>query len=182
MGLHPVRVVTLGYLSYIFAGWALLSLPLAHSGKIIPGIDAFFTATSAVSTTGLVTVSTGGDYTLFGQVVILCLIQLGGIGYMTFGSFVVLSSSRSLSLRRRQIGETVFNMPREFRIDKFIRSVIVFTAVVEILGAAALLAAFSRAGVPSPLWSAIFHSVSAFCTAGFSLYDTSFIALREISG
>lgn len=177
-GLHPVRIVALGYLSYIILGWVLLSLPFSHAAGAVSPLDALFTSTSAVSTTGLVTVSTGNAYSIAGQIVILLLIQLGGVGYMTFGSFVVLSRSSGLSERRQQIGRTVFTMPDEFRIDKFIRSVIYFTLASETLGAIALYVAFSRSGIDNPLWSAVFHSVSAFCTAGFGLYDDSFERLR----
>jgi len=176
--LHPVRLVTLGYLSYVLVGWILLALPFAHATERISALDALFTATSAMSTTGLATASTGKDFTIFGQAVILFLIQLGGIGYMTFGSFVILSRSQTLSERRQIIGSTVFNLPQEFRIDKFIRSVAVFTFVTEVVGAVALFAVFSRLDMPDALWSAVFHSVSAFCTAGFSLYDSSFEQLR----
>ncbi len=144
----------------------------------VSALDTLFTSTSAVSTTGLVTVSTGNDYSIWGQIVILTLIQLGGIGYMTLGSFVVLSRSAALSERRQQIGKAVFSIPQEFRIDKFIRSVIGFTLITEAAGAVALFLAFSRAGISNPAWSAVFHSVSAFCTAGFGLYDDSFERLR----
>lgn len=177
-GLHPVRLVALGYLSYILIGWLCLSLPFSTITDRVSALDALFTSTSAVSTTGLVTASTGNDFTLFGQILILILIQLGGLGYMTFGSFVVLSRSATLSERRQNIGKTVFSMPQEFRVDKFIRSVIVFTLLTEALGALALFVAFNRAGISNPLWTSIFHSVSAFCTAGFSLYDDSFETLR----
>ena len=176
--LHPVRLVALGYLSYVIIGWVLLTLPFCHATGAVSALDALFTSTSAVSTTGLVTVSTGNDYSVLGQIVILILIQLGGIGYMTFGSFVVLSSSATLSERRQQIGKAVFSMPEDFRIDKFIRSVITFTLISEAAGACALFLAFSRAGISNPAWSAVFHSVSAFCTAGFGLYDDSFERLR----
>ncbi len=177
--LHPVRLVALGYLSYVAIGWLLLALPFCHAAGRVSGLDALFTSTSAVSTTGLVTVSTGSDFSLLGQTVILILIQLGGIGYMTFGSFVILSRSTVLSTRRQQIGKAVFSMPEDFRIDKFIRSVIAFTLMTEAAGALALLPAFSHAGIENPLWSALFHSVSAFCTAGFGLYDDSFERLRD---
>lgn len=176
--LHPVRLVALGYLSYVLLGWLALSLPFFHVADAVSPLDALFTSTSAVSTTGLATVSTGNAFNVPGQVAILILIQLGGIGYMTFGSFVVLSRSSVLSERRQQIGKTVFSMPEEFRVDKFIRSVIAFTVVAEAAGACALFVAFSRAGVDDPAWSALFHSVSAFCTAGFGLYDDSFEGLR----
>ena len=176
--LHPVRMVALGYLTYILAGWVLLALPLSHAGARVAPLDALFTSASALSTTGLTTVSTGHGFSLFGQIVILVLIQIGGIGYMTFGSFVVLSRRGGLSERREQIGKVVFSMPEEFKIAKFVRSVIVFTALVETAGVVALFAAFRQAGLDHPLWSAVFHSISAFCTAGFGLYDTNFEALR----
>ena len=176
--LHPVRMVVLGYLTYVLAGWVLLVLPVSHAVVPVSALDALFTSASALSTTGLTTASTGHGFSLFGQIVILILIQIGGIGYMTFGSFVVLSGRGQLSERREQIGKVVFSMPEEFRIAKFIRSVIVFTVAVEIAGAVALFVAFRGSGLEHPLWWAVFHSVSAFCTAGFGLSDVSFEALR----
>ncbi len=176
--LHPVRMVVLGYLAYILSGWVLLALPISHAAGSISSLDALFTSASALSTTGLTTVSTGHGFSLFGQIVILVLIQIGGIGYMTFGSFVMLSKRGELSERREEIGRVVFSMPGDFRITKFIRSVISFTILVETAGIAALFAAFRHAGLDHPLWAAVFHSISAFCTAGFGLYDTSFEALR----
>jgi len=176
--LHPVRLVALGYLAYILAGWVLLALPISYGDRPVSSLDALFTSASALSTTGLATVSTGHGFSLFGQLVILVLIQIGGIGYMTFGSFVVLARRGDLSARREQIGKVVFSMPEEFRIARFIRSVILFTVLVETAGIAALFVAFRNAGLEHPLWSAIFHSISAFCTAGFGLYDASFEALR----
>lgn len=178
MGLHPVRFVALGYLAYVLTGWIFLSLPFSHIAGRVAGLDALFTSTSAVSTTGLVTVSTGHDFSLFGQIVISVLIQLGGIGYMTFGSFVILSRSGSLTDRRREVGEVVFSIPSEFQVEKFIRSVVTFTVLVELIGAVALYSVFRHAGIENPLWTSVFHSVSAFCTAGFSLYDDSFESLR----
>jgi trk system potassium uptake protein TrkH len=131
---------------------------------------------SAVSTTGLVTVSVSDTYTSVGQVVVLLLIQFGGLGYMTFGSFVLLSGKKPLSETRLSIGRTVFSLPESFRLDKFVRSVMAFTVVIEAVGAVLLFFALRRVGAPDPLWSAVFHSVSAFCTAGFSLYNSSFEA------
>jgi len=176
--LHPVRMVALGYLSYVTVGWLLLALPFCHATDAVSGLDALFTSTSAVSTTGLMTISIGTNYNLLGQIIILMLIQIGGLGYMTFGSFVILTRSAVLSERRRQIGKAVFSMPEDFRIDKFIRSVITFTLVTELAGASALFLAFTHAGIEAPAWPALFHSVSAFCTAGLGLYDNSFERLR----
>ncbi|MBF0171030.1 MAG: potassium transporter KtrB, partial [Nitrospinae bacterium] len=174
---HPAKVAAFGYLLYIVAGWLLLSLPFAQRGGTATALDHLFIATSAVSTTGLATISVADSYTWFGQLVILLLIQLGGIGYMTFGSFVALSIRPQLSDSREKIGRTVFALPASFRMDKFIRSVVGFTVVIEVVGAAVLYPALVNAGAADPLWSAIFHSVSAFCTAGFSLYNDSFMSM-----
>ncbi len=171
--LHPVRFVVLGYSSYILLGCLVLCLPFAQCGTGTRVIDNLFVATSAVSTTGLVTVSVSDSYTFFGQVVILLLIQIGGLGYMTFSSFVILSRQRNLPDGRADVANIVFSLPESFRIDKFIVSVIKFTVLTEAVGAAILWQIFKQAGQTNALRSAIFHSVSAFCTAGFSLYNNS---------
>lgn len=171
--LHPVKLVLFGYLSYIIIGWLLLSLPFSQS-KDTAALDNLFTATSAVSTTGLGTVSTSDNYSFFGELIILILIQLGGIGYMTFGSFVILSRKKELSPDRAKVSSTVFTLPRNFRIDKFIKSVVKFTFTIELIGAIFLFFIFRTSNAPNAFWSAIFHSVSAFCTAGFSIYNNSF--------
>ncbi|OHB58937.1 MAG: hypothetical protein A2173_12150 [Planctomycetes bacterium RBG_13_44_8b] len=173
--IHPVRHVVLGYLTYILIGWILLCLPFLHkSGAAAGGLDHLFISTSAVSTTGLVTVSVSGTYNIIGQIIVLILIQLGGIGYMTFGSFIFLAQRRPLSKERMNIANVVFAMPESFKVYKFIKSVIAFTAVIEITGAIILYTLLRKAGVENAVWSAIFHSISSFCTAGFSLYDSSF--------
>lgn len=172
-GMHPAKLAFLGYLSYVVVGWLVLCVPLLQRGKGAKALDNLFIATSAVSTTGLVTVNVSDCYNVIGQLVILLLIQLGGIGYMTFGSFVILSRKTELSKTRSEIGRTIFSLPKSFRIDKFIRSVIIFSIVIEFLGALALYPVFRNGGDPNALWSAVFHSVSSFCTAGFSLYNDS---------
>lgn len=171
--MEPAKLVFLGYCSYVIAGWILLCLPFSQ--KIpVTALDNLFIATSAVSTTGLVTVSVADSYTWFGQFIVLLLIQLGGIGYMTFGSFIVLSGKTALSPVRRKIGQTVFSLPATFELDAFIKKVMWFTVIIELIGAACLYVIFKVAGLPGTLWSAIFHSVSSFCTAGFGLYNNSF--------
>ncbi|MDD5064534.1 MAG: potassium transporter TrkG [Phycisphaerae bacterium] len=173
--IHPVRHVVLGYLAYILIGWALLCLPfMQRSGSIAHCLDHLFISTSAVSTTGLVTVSISGTYNLLGQIIVLVLIQLGGIGYMTFGSFIFLARSKPLSKIRMDVANAVFTLPESFKVYKFIKSVITFTALIETTGAVLLYIILKNKGVDNALWSAIFHSVSSFCTAGFSLYDNSF--------
>ncbi len=167
------KLLLSGYVLYTLAGWALLCLPLAQASPVAP-LDNLFIATSAVSTTGLVTVDPGSSYTPFGQAVILALIQMGGIGYMTFGSFVVLSLSHRWSKFRETVTRAAFPLPADFDPARFIRRVVYFTLIVEALGAAALWPMFAAAGVENALWNAVFHSVSAFCTAGFSLFSNSF--------
>lgn len=174
--LHPTAIVLLGYLGYVAGGCLLLLLPFSQNGHGAGALDCLFTAASAVSTTGLTTVSIADSHTFFGQLVVLLLIQLGGLGYMTLSSFFTLSRRNGLSPVRLEVGRAVFSLPDSFRIDKFIRSVIWFTVVIEACGAAALYPLFARAGVESAAWSAVFHSISAFCTAGFSLSNTSFEA------
>jgi len=176
--MHPVKLVLLGYLSYVLIGWIFLSLPLSQSIHT-SALDNLFTATSAISTTGLATVSTSDNYSFLGELIILILIQLGGIGYMTFGSFVILSSKRQLSPERAKVSNAVFSLPKNFRVDKFIKSVITFTFTIELIGALFLFFIFKTSNVPNAIWSAIFHSVSAFCTAGFSIYNNSFESFQN---
>lgn len=176
--LSPVRFIILGYLSYVVIVWLLLCLPIARY-QPVSWLDNLFTSVSALSTTGLNTVSTSGSYNLFGQAVILLAIQIGGIGYMTLGSFIVFSRIGFLPERRLDIALAVFSIPAGLRIEHLIRGVILFTVIIEAVGAAALYGAFHHAGVHAPLWTSIFHSVSAFCTAGFSLYDNSVEAYRD---
>ncbi len=178
---NPVRLVVMGYMSYIFIGFVLLCLPFMQK-NYVPVLDNLFTATSAVSTTGLTTVTVINDYNFWGQLVILVLIQLGGIGYMTFSSFVILSTKKHLDDRTKNVAGTVFSIPKNFKIEKFIVSVISFSAIVELMGAIGLFFVFWRSGTENPIWSAIFHSVSAFCTAGFSLFPNSFEGLANNFG
>lgn len=178
---NPVRLVVLGYMSYIFIGFVLLCLPFMHK-NFVPVLDNLFIATSAVSTTGLTTVTVGNDYNFWGQLVILVLIQLGGMGYMTFSSFVILSTKKYLDDRTKNVAQTVFSIPKNFRIEKFIVTVIIFCVVVEVVGAIGLFFVFIHGQIANPLWNAIFHSVSAFCTAGFSLFPNSFEGLSNNFG
>lgn len=171
--LHPAKILVLGYLFYSIIGCLLLSLPLCHS-KPIHFLDTYFTAISAVSTTGLATIDIGSAYNLLGQIVILLLIQLGGIGYMTFSSFIVLCTSQRLSAYRRKIGASSFPLPKDFSIHEFIYSVIIFSSLCELIGAISLSIVFWHHGVENWLWSGIFHSISAFCTAGLSTFSNGF--------
>ncbi|WP_067028925.1 TrkH family potassium uptake protein [Allomuricauda sp. CP2A] len=173
--LSPQQNLLYGFLVYTLIGWSLLSLPLSHKLDV-HALDSLFIATSAISTTGLVTVSVFDTYSWFGQFIILLLFQIGGIGYMTFTTFVLLSKKSDLTHWHQRILNAEFTMPKGFQVKDFLRSVILFTFTIEVIGALCLYIAFTNAGVEHnfALWSSIYHSVSAFCTAGFGLYNDSF--------
>lgn len=135
-------------------------------------------ATSAVSTTGLVTVDPGTTYSGFGQLVILILIQLGGLGYMTVSSFIIMAANRKLSESRMTILKSAFSLPKTIGITHLVRNIFLFTLICELLGTLILYFCFKGSDIHNPLWAAVFHSVSAFCTAGFSLFATSFEAYK----
>lgn len=170
--LSPIGVLLFGYLAYTLVGWLLLSLPWFQAAEL-SGLDSLFTAVSAVSTTGLVTVDPGTSFNAAGQIVILILIQAGGIGYMTFGSFVILATHHKMSRQRVAVTRAAFALPSDFGPAHFVWNVVRFTILVEAIGTLLLWWAFDAAGVNRPLWMAFFHSVSAFCTAGFSLFPDS---------
>ncbi len=175
--LHPAKILVLGYLLYSIVGCLILSLPICHVGSI-KLLDAYFTAISAVSTTGLATIDIGREYNFLGQAVILLLVQLGGIGYMTFSSFILLCTSQKLSAYRKKIGASSFAFPKDFSIQEFISSVIIFSFLCECLGAIALSLVFWQKGIEHWAWNGLFHSVSAFCTAGLSLFSDGFISFQ----
>ena len=174
LSLTPQQNLLYGFINYTVIGWLLLCLPLFHK-QPVAWLDNLFIATSAISTTGLTTVSVIDSYNWGGQFITLLLIQIGGVGYMTFTSFIMLSMKSELTHWHQRILNSEFAMPKGFQINDFIRSVIVFTILIETLGAISLYIVFQRAGVDHnfALWSSIYHSVSAFCTAGFGLYSNS---------
>ncbi|SLN49422.1 TrkH family potassium uptake protein [Pseudooctadecabacter jejudonensis] len=169
---HPAKLLLFGYLSYILIGWVLLSLPVLQEVSV-GALDTLFIATSAVSTTGLVSVDPASSFTFGGELVILFLIQLGGLGYMTIGSFMVLTIQHRLGHARRRTTKAAFNLPDDIDPRSFIMSVLLFTFLVEAVGATILYFIFAANDVANPLWPAIFHAISAFCTAGFSLFPNS---------
>jgi trk system potassium uptake protein TrkH len=168
----PVRYVAVGYLAYMAIGWALLSLPIAQQVPVA-AVDSLFIAVSAVSTTGLVSLDPGTSFTLFGEIAILALIQVGGLGFMTISSFAWAALSQPVGTLRERVARMVFSIGATEDIRRFLRRSVVFTLVVEAAGAAALYPLFLARGVADPAWAAIFHSVSAFCTAGFALFPDS---------
>ena len=173
--LTPQQTLFYGFLTYISAGFLILCLPFLQN-KPIGIIDNLFTAASAVSTTGLLTVPLVASYNFFGQLVITILFQLGGIGYLTFTTFIILSTTRKMTHWHQKILQTEFTLPKTLHIKDFLKSVVLFTLFMETIGALLFFIAFKGEGFAfwDALWSAIFHSVSAFCTAGFSLDPNGF--------
>jgi len=162
------------FLLVILAGALLLHTPAAWSGtpdkaERLPFIDALFTATSAVCVTGLTTVDTS-VFTPFGKTVIVLLIQVGGLGIISFTSLMLIIPGRRLPFRRLKTIRSFSVEGVESDPFRMVRSIVLSTFVIEGLGTLALFGLFSREGVPDSLFTAAFHSVSAFCNAGFSTF------------
>jgi trk system potassium uptake protein TrkH len=176
LGLTPQQNLFYGFLSYVLMGTVLLSIPWLQKTPVA-FIDNLFISTSAVSTTGLVTVSIFDSYTTFGQLIIMILFQLGGIGYLTFTTFMILSTTQKITHWHQNLLKTEFTLPVTIRIKDFLKSVIFFTLFMEIIGVVLFYIAFKADGMTTgeSIWSAIFHSISAFCTAGFSLFNSGFV-------
>lgn len=171
---HPAMLVLVSFLLAIGIGTLLLKLPVSTNGGHIAWVDALFTATSAVCVTGLIVVDTGTYFSGFGQGVILALIQIGGLGVMTISVMLFQWVGRSISFRQRMALQDLFaHTPRE-DIFSLVRSIVLVTLSVEVMGAVLLILHWSRE-LPfgSAVYTAVFHSISAFCNAGFSLFSDS---------
>lgn len=171
-GFNPLPVIAGGFAGLIFIGSVLLSLPVACS---LPGrvnwFDALFTSTSAVCVTGLVVRDTGTVYSTFGHVVLLILIQIGGLGFMTFATLIFRLMGRTISLRDRMIMRDSLNEDVLGGVVQLVQWVVVSTFCVELSGAAIFsIRMIPMYGVKKGLFYALFHSVSAFCNAGFDLF------------
>lgn len=174
--LAPEKILALSFAGFILLGALLLMTPAATTDKPISFVDALFTTTSATCVTGLAVVDTGTYFTRFGQIVILISIQLGGIGIMTFSTFVLYIFGRRLSVRdadvlSKSLGQTHGTTPRGL-----LWTVIGISLLIEMAGALFLYGRFSGdMPVGEAIWSSVFHSVSAFCNAGFSLFKDNLI-------
>jgi len=177
---QPAQTVMLSFLLVIVFGTILLMLPLASSPQRIGFLDALFTATSAVCVTGLVVVDTGGFFTLAGQMIILLLIQIGGLGIMILSFFVAFVLRRTVSLEDKLLISYMLSKKEMGSLAHSIRGIIYITLAVEGAGAVLLLAAFgpSLGWGWSSVFASVFHAVSAFCNAGFSLFADSLERFR----
>ena len=179
------QVISLGFLSVILLGSLLLMLPIAtKSGQCTSFLDALFTATSAVCVTGLVVNDTATYWSLFGQGVILLLIQIGGMGIITIAIAIAVVSGRKIGLMQRSTMQEAISAPTVGGIVRRTQFIIRTTILIEIIGAALLAPVFCRDfGVWKGIWYSLFHSISAFCNAGFDLIGirTPFSSLTSYS-
>ncbi len=177
----PIQLLVSGYLFVTLAGAFLLSIPAAsQTGKWQNFIDALFTATSGISTTGLSVVDIGGHYTFFGQVVLLCIFQIGGIGYMTFIIFFSYVLGMRTALVTQIVARESLSGPDLRTLGKFFYFTIIFTAGFELAGALVLSLFWARDHpIFYSLYLGFFHSISAFCTAGFSLFPDSLMKYHD---
>ena len=182
--LNATRLVASSFAVIILLGTLLLSLPVAsRTGESAGLFNAFFTATSATCVTGLVTVDTCTTWSLFGQGVILVMIQLGGLGFMTVISLISLAAHRRIGLSERLIIMSTLNLNDLDGVVRVVRHALMGTAIFELGGAALLsLRMIPRFGLLRGLWHALFHSVSAFCNAGFDLQGLDTGAFSSLSG
>ena len=172
------RTICLGFLALIALGTLLLLMPFATSnGTWNNPIVALFTATSAVCVTGLIVVDTGSYFSFWGQLIILLLIQVGGLGYMSTTTFLMLLVGRRFDLRQKFAIQESFDRPFLQGSQNLVRSIVATTLIFEITGIFVLLYVFlGDYGLEQGLWLAIFHSISAWNNAGFSLFEDSLMA------
>ncbi len=168
-------LILLSYVAAITLGTILLVLPVSSAGGKLSLIDSIFTATSGICVTGLVVVPTGTHFTLFGKLVILVLIQLGGLGIMTFSILMFLSMGFGISSSHRWVIQESFTHTPTPDLFSLLKSIFIFTFLVELVGAIIFFFHWHKdfPGIQGVFYS-IFHSISAFCNAGFSLFDKSF--------
>ena len=177
---QPVQILALGFAAVIFTGGILLTLPIASAnGKFTPFIDSLFTATSATCVTGLVTLDTGTHWSIFGQLVIILLIQTGGLGFMTFASFFIVMLGKRISLKERLVMQEAYNAFNLQGMVKLMLYVLGITLTIEGIGGILLSTQFVKDyGWAKGIYFGFWHSISAFCNAGFDLIG----GFRSITG
>lgn len=180
-GPRPAQLIALTFGVAIAVGTILLLLPVSHApGQAIGFLDALFTATSAVCVTGLIVVDTGGAFSRFGELVILLLIQIGGFGILSLGTIAALLLGRRVGFRQRMQLQAQFNALEVGGVVRLLRRIALLVLGLEALGALAMWPRFAgEEGTWEGLYYALFHSVSAFNNAGFSLYADSLMRFAD---
>jgi len=177
----PYQILVLGYALITLIGAILLSLPISSAqGRHQPFIDSLFVAASGISTTGLTPVDIGSYYSKFGQIVLLCIFQIGGIGYMTFFIFLIYILGIKPPLMTRLVARESLSGSNLRMLEKFFLVVVGFTFMFEFFGAVILAHFWSKEfTVTRAVYLGIFHSVSAFCTAGFGVFSNNLAGYRD---
>jgi trk system potassium uptake protein TrkH len=175
----PARLSVLAFLLLILSGALLLCLPVSSAGRPIGFIDALFTATSAGCVTGLSTINVASDLSAFGQGVLLCLIQVGGLGIMTLSTVLILLAGGKTSFTERHIIKDTYTHSGRRSPASILYDVLLLTFIMELCGSVILFIKFYPGyGFNTALYYAVFHSVSAFCNAGFALFPGSLEMFR----
>jgi len=175
------QILVLGYALIVLLGAMLLSLPISSAqGRHQPFIDSLFVATSGISTTGLTPVDIGSYYSKFGQIVLFCIFQIGGIGYMTFVVFLTYVLGVQLPLTTQLVAKESLAGSGLKMLEKFFLVVVAFTFIFETIGAVILTLFWSKEfPLARAVYLGVFHSVSAFCTAGFSVLPDNLAGYRD---
>ena len=165
------QIILFSFLGVILIGSILLVLPISSAtGQSVPYLDALFTATTSTCVTGLVTLPTVSTWSMFGQVVILVLIQIGGLGFIAIVSGLMLLVTRRMGIGHKLLIQDAFNLNTMQGLSKFIRNVLLGTLLIEAIGAALCMTVFVPQFGDRGIWISIFHSVSAFCNAGIDIF------------
>jgi trk system potassium uptake protein TrkH len=183
-GKNPTRTLILSFLVLIVSGAGLLMLPRSSAAENLTFVDALFTATSATCVTGLIVRDTGTDFSLMGQIIILTLIQLGGLGIVVFGAVFALLLGQALSLRESVAMQDLLSARTLGRIGNMIVFIFGGTILIEAIGAVSIFGMWNEMpgldfSVQQQWFYSIFHSISAFCNAGFSLFADSFVSYNR---
>ena len=177
----PYMTILLSFMVVTILGGILLSLPISmRYGKSVKLIDGFFIATSAICVTGLSSIDIGSVYNIFGQMVILVLIQLGGLGVITFTSVIIIMISKKIGYYTKKIVQEDINIDTTFKIEEYVKKVILSVIVIEFIGTVILFFEFiKKFGFLKAVYYSFFHSVSAFCNAGFSLFSDNLYGFKN---
>ena len=179
INLSPPSLLALGFLSFIVIGTLLLKLPIAHYGEL-SWINALFTSTSAVTITGLSVVNVGEAYTTFGKVIIMLLLQCGGLGFMTFAILAALSLSSNIGLKQQVMAQETIGQTSLSKVSFTIKGVLLYSLFFEALGTVILTIAWMQEyDFAHAFFYAAFYSVSAFNNGGFSLFPNSLMSFSE---
>ena len=175
-GLRPAQLVLFSFMGAILLGTFFLMLPfLSSKGSSVGLIDALFIATSATCVTGLSTISISDSFSIWGQLVVLALIQVGGLGIMTLTTIMAILLGRSMRMRERVVMQELLDISSAEGMFALVVDIVKYTFVIELWGAIVLTIGFTMEGYDflTAIWFGFFHSISAFCNAGFSLFNTS---------